>query len=92
MPYITTKEKEALDNGGPTSPGQLNFIFTKMIQFYLARKGMSYSSFNDVIGALEACKLEFYRRVVSPYEDNKKNENGDVYDLAPIPSSSILTA
>ena len=69
----------------------MNFALTKMIQFYLSCKGVSYSSFNDVIGALEACKLEFYRRVVSPYEDNKIIENGDVYDLAPIPSNTILT-
>ena len=90
MPYITQKDKEALDKDGPKTTGQLNFTFTKIIQFYLSRKGMSYSSFNDVIGALEACKLEFYRRVVSPYEDNKIKENGDVYDLAPIPRSTLL--
>jgi len=33
-----------------------------------------------VIGALEACKLEFYRRAVVPYEDKKIKENGDVYE------------
>ena len=30
-------------------------------------------------GALESAKLEFYRRVVAPYEDEKMNLNGDVY-------------
>jgi hypothetical protein len=44
-----------------------------------------------VVGALEACKLEFYRRVVTPYEENKMKENGDVYDLAPVPSNTLLT-
>lgn len=91
MPYISEKEKEALDKSGPQSPGQLNFTLTKVIQFYLSRKGMSYTSFNDVIGALEACKLEFYRRVVTPYEENKMKENGDVYDIAPVPSNTLLT-
>jgi hypothetical protein len=38
-----------------------------------------YADYNAVIGALEACKLEFYRRVVSLYEDKKKEINGDVY-------------
>lgn len=34
---------------------------------------------NSGIGALEAAKLEFYRRVVAPYEDKKIFDNGDVY-------------
>jgi hypothetical protein len=35
--------------------------------------------YNDVIGALECCKLELYRRMVAPYENTKIKENGDVY-------------
>ena len=31
-------------------------------------------------GALECAKLEFYRRVVSKYEDQKILDNGDVYE------------
>jgi hypothetical protein len=38
---------------------------------------------NDIIGALEACKLEFYRRLVSHYEDIKIRSNGDVYPEFP---------
>lgn len=33
----------------------------------------------DVLGALECCKLEFYRRVAVPYEDRKITLNGDCY-------------
>lgn len=33
---------------------------------------------NDCIGACEGAKLEFYRRVASPYEDVKIKQNGDV--------------
>lgn len=33
----------------------------------------------DALGALECCKLEFYRRVAAPYEDSKIISNGDVY-------------
>jgi hypothetical protein len=33
----------------------------------------------DIAGALECCKLEFYRRVAVPYEDQKIKSNGDVY-------------
>jgi hypothetical protein len=31
-----------------------------------------------VIGALENCKMELYRRKIAPYEDIKIEENGDV--------------
>ena len=41
--------------------------------------GNSYATINDIIGALEGAKMEFYRRVVAPYEDEKIKENGDVY-------------
>ena len=29
-----------------------------------------YASYNDVIGALESAKMEMYRRLVVPYEEN----------------------
>ena len=33
----------------------------------------------DAAGAVECAKLEFYRRVVAPHEDEKMKDNGDVY-------------
>jgi len=44
------------------------------------RKGVKYATLNTVIGVLECAKLELYRRVVADYEDQKCEENGDVYD------------
>jgi hypothetical protein len=38
-----------------------------------------YRRINEVMGALECAKQEFYRRVAVPYEDKKIKENGDVY-------------
>lgn len=32
----------------------------------------------EIIGALEATKLEIYRRLIGPYEDTKLKKNGDV--------------
>ena len=40
---------------------------------------LTYQTMNDIIGALEGAKLEFYRRVVVPYENDKIEQNGDVY-------------
>lgn len=61
-----------------TSAGDLNYIFTKMAHQYILDNGLSYQTFNDIIGALEGAKLELYRRKVSEYEDLKISENGDL--------------
>lgn len=82
MPYIQQHRKEHLekaDDPKPKGPGELNFVFTWFALDYIERYGESYQIINDVIGALESAKLEFYRRLVVPYEDKKIEENGDVY-------------
>jgi hypothetical protein len=38
-----------------------------------------YANLNEMIGALECCKLELYRILTAPYEDVKIEENGGVY-------------
>jgi len=82
MPYIDRLARGELDDEvrGPRTPGELNYVLTSACLDYMDIKGGdSYITFNDIIGALEACKLEFYRRVVNPYEDTKIAANGDVY-------------
>ena len=49
-----------------------------MVNDYIEQNGKCYQTFNDVTGALENAKLEIYRRMVAPYEDEKIVENGDV--------------
>jgi len=62
----------------PTS-GVLNFQITELLKEYVRHHGTSYDTLNAVVGALGCVKAEFYRRVVAPYEDLKRAENGDVY-------------
>jgi len=79
MPYIEEwRRKEGII---PTSPGELNYLFTEIIMAYVeqSQKGLSYQIINDIMGALEGAKLEFYRRVAVPYENQKCLDNGDVY-------------
>ena len=78
MPYIKAEFRETIGIV-PTSPGELNYVITKICNNYKCGKGESYQTYNDIIGVLEACKLELYRRKVAPYEDRKIQENGDVY-------------
>jgi hypothetical protein len=70
----------AIEMNPPVTIGDLNYILTKACNAYLNRLLVkNYQGYNDVIGALECCKLEMYRRSIAPYEDNKIAEHGDVY-------------
>lgn len=81
MPYIKQVERDVLDEGrSPCTPGQLNYVITGLINEYLSY-GLSYEEINAVIGVLECAKLELYRRVAAPYEEQKRYDNGDVYDI-----------
>lgn len=80
MPYIKQSRRQSLARGGIfLSPGDLNYRITLVILAYLGEKGLWYQTINDILGALEGAKLEFYRRVVVDYEQGKLKENGDVY-------------
>jgi len=87
MPYIKEERRNALDAFGDphkhgyqcAAVGELNFIFTCAALGYLERHGLSYQTINDIRGALSGAQAEFERRVAYPYEDAKKEINGDVY-------------
>jgi hypothetical protein len=80
MPYILPKHRKELQRRKPASAGELNYHITVAVKDYLESKNISYSTLNEVVGVLECVKQELYRRVVSPYEDLKRNTNGDVYN------------
>lgn len=87
MPYIKPDRRETLaaemddENQVPhmAGPGELNYLITKLIKLYQQQFGLSYATINDILGALEGAKAEFYRRVAVPYENAKMVEHGDVY-------------
>lgn len=88
VPYITQKRRDEIKKsvraGKPPnyiSPGDINFLFSSTINAYVKRKGLSYQTINDVVGALECAKIEFYERIAKPYELVKLKQNGDVYSL-----------
>jgi hypothetical protein len=85
MPYINQKARTRIDSGGaPADAGELNYAITMLVDAYLARAAGTegrtrYGHLNEVVGVLECAKLELYRRVAAPYEDEKIAESGDVY-------------
>lgn len=65
--------------------GRLNYTITKLVLEYFesvkkieGNFNITYADWNEILGALECCKLELYRRHISPYEDEKIQQNGDV--------------
>ena len=82
MPYIIQEQREELDSWvdilEPTalSLGELNYLITRLL---LKTYPQKYQDFNALIGVLECVKLELYRRLITPYEQEKCDTNGDVY-------------
>ena len=80
MPYIPEDDRQTVETFRyAQSAGELNYLITTTINQYIKDNRLSYRTINDILGALEGAKLEFYRRVAAPYEDTKIEENGDVY-------------
>jgi hypothetical protein len=91
MPYIPADKRTNLDDplaslaakviveDSRSQAGVLNYCITALFNEVLKTRGINYSNVNELIGVLECAKLELYRRVASPYEDEKIQSNGDVY-------------
>lgn len=91
MPYINKKSKLHIDHQldlllelvPKLSEGELNYVITRIVDTHLLRgERINYSRINSIIGVLECAKLEVYRRLAAPYEDAKREQNGDVYESA----------
>ena len=93
MPYIKPADRVWFDNAlryiidllvtsenSLSTPGELNYVISSICAGILSKCGTSYTLLNEMIGVLECCKLELYRRVAVPYEDKKIEENGDVFE------------
>jgi len=85
MPYIPKEDRRHAVWSKPRTPGELNYAIHVIVEQYLQQRAIvvpcgrnDYIDFNDVLGALEAAKLELYRRMIAPYEDKKAAQNGDL--------------
>ena len=89
MPYIKPGDRIELDVRArePQTPGELNYLITTLLIDYVRAQGpVRYFTLNEALGAVESAKLEFYRRMVAPYENGSIERNGDVYPNDPEPS------
>ena len=86
MPYIESERRkflasqtyqQLLDISDQMAAGDLNFIISTLCWVRFA-KNQSYKTGNEIIGILESAKLEFYRRLLAEYEDQKIISQGDL--------------
>lgn len=86
MPYIDKMSRQNISGrlneviypSSIETAGDLQYAIAVIIKSYMQRKELKYQTCNDVMGALAGAQMEFYRRTVAPYEDQKIEENGDV--------------
>ena len=91
MPYITQDKRHKLDDAitqlsnvlneeldVADIEGNLNFTITKLIDDHFSRTKVNYKKLNAMVGMLQCCQLELYRKLAAPYEDMKAIENGVV--------------
>lgn len=84
MPYIAPERRmefdELLVELAPKvrTQGELNYCIYKLSCLIIERIGVSYDNASLCSSAMEHAKLEWYRRKMAPYEDQKIVENGDI--------------
>ena len=85
MPYITQSRRRELapilnpilDIIQACSKGDINYIITRIVAKKYAKH--VYEERSEGASVLQDAHDEYYRRVVAPYEDIKREENGDVF-------------
>ena len=82
MPYITQESREAIDLED-LDHGDLTYAICVAMDQYVKRHGMSYTVLSQARSAALDAADEFYRRVMAPYEDEKCEQNGDVFTCLP---------
>ncbi|MFO7728791.1 MAG: hypothetical protein R6X11_10745 [Desulfonatronovibrio sp.] len=84
MPYIKQDRRSVFDGmlqelaENVQNEGELNYCIYKLSRLIIKRTGKSYANLSMCSSAMEHAKLEWYRKVLSPYEDEKIRENGDI--------------
>ena len=83
MPYIPDQNRRAemdeilelMKKHQVKADGDLNYLLFKFCKEDIKT---GYNSLKNFCGELRQCATEVERRILGPYEEEKKNENGDV--------------
>ena len=92
MPYVAEKWKykyqKCLENlafrlvedtgGGRENSGVVVYAIYLLLKRIYGREASDFEVKSNALKVLESAKLEFYRRIIVPYEEEKIKINGDV--------------
>lgn len=83
MPYLEHIDRQRVHRlGFATNGAELNYLITYHINKFLRERAivrdLRYADFAEALAAIEGAKGEFLRLKMWPYEDRKREENGDV--------------
>jgi len=90
MPYIKKIDRKEFDDylnslaSKIQGEGELTYCIYKLCYEWVIKTSskplekLNYSLLSKVISSLENTKIEFYRQIISRYEDKKIEENGDI--------------
>lgn len=88
MAYIKKERRDALWNDSlidrddrMLNSEELSFRITELFVDYIESHDLTYESITSIIGAIDSAKMEFNRRVVVPYLEYFRKENGDIYPV-----------
>ena len=63
------------------SKGELNYVICELTGQLISKSRISYEEISKWITAIEDAADELRRRLLHPYEDAKRFENGDVHSI-----------
>jgi len=81
-PYIHQEQRECYENyelQPPEDGAALNFIACRLMSRFIDYHGLRYTTIAQVRDAFNGALNEFERCVAGPYEQIKREQNGDVW-------------
>lgn len=85
MPYISKDKRVFYDTllsglgvGGFKKKGDFAYFLYAAAKYYLNNRLKDYTNIHDCIYTYESVADELKRRLLHPYEDERREENGDI--------------
>jgi hypothetical protein len=86
MPYLGDHRiRRELDSAATfvANSAELNYLFCRLADEYLRLHLLSYDTITAIRGAFKGASEEFERVIAGPYEEMKRQQNGDVWTAPP---------
>lgn len=84
MPYTLQNDRDPVEeairilSNRIKSKGDLNYTICELVGRLILKTKISYTQISEWIDGVHGAERELTRRVLDPYEDLKKEQNGDV--------------